>query len=206
MPRIPLRELEEALRDPSKYRTKMFDNEPQQFGATYFGILRFTILYKFHKPNLNLSRVRRYLNEKLSRFRDQDRIDDTIFQFEWYVDEYFSQGHQCFETASRVQVPLSPRTSPDVTCSGEVSRLDLVPDSRYAAWIFRSKDYDNWFNELRMPLTQFAVARKLAVSPNDVDVGIYSFGERFIDQRCFSSREIALANNRLAELLGELGY
>ena len=207
MPRIPLRELEEGLRDPSGYRRKLLDSGIPQYGAgpSYFGALRDTIIYKLHKPNANLGQVRRYLNERLSRFRNQDRIDDTLFQFEWYVDEYFSQGHQYFETASRVKVSLTPGTSPDLICSGEVIRLDLVTDSQYAAWVFRSKNPDNWFNELRMPLTQFAVAQKLAVPPRYVAIGIYSFEEQVIDQRCFTDTEIARAVNRLNGLLAELG-
>lgn len=207
MPRIALRELEEALRNPTEYRTRLLDAEPRRFvgGPSYFGALRDTILYKFHRPNADLIQVRQYLNERLASFRDQDRIDDIIVQFEWYIDEYVSQDHQYFETASRINVPLPPEISPDITCSGEVSRLDVVSDSGYAAWIFRRKDPEDWFNELRMPLTQLASAHKLAVAPRFVSIGIYSFEERVVEEHSFSDKEIANALNRVSALIEELG-
>jgi hypothetical protein len=86
MPRLPLRDLEEALRNPVAYRQKLLLSDDISYGPTYFGALRDTI-FKFHKTNNNLSQARVYLQARLSRFRDRMRCTEVMDQFEWYAAE-----------------------------------------------------------------------------------------------------------------------
>jgi hypothetical protein len=206
MPRIPLRDLEEALRNPSAYRQKLLLSAGNSYGPTYFGALR-DVIHKFHKTNGNLVQTRVYLQARLNRFLDQTRCAQTMDQFEWYVSEYKSLGWPTFEIRLRVSIPLPPRVRPNLVCSGEVSRVDLVPVGGYAAWLMRSRGAKDWARELRMPLVQQALAQgPLGVPTSEIKIGIYSFEEQFTDLCSYSQTEIDLAYLELDNLLSRMGF
>jgi hypothetical protein len=206
MPRIPLRDLEEALRNPSACRQKLLLSAGNSYGPTYFGALRDAI-HKFHRTNGNLVQARAYLQVRLDRFLDRTRCIETMDQFEWYVNEYKSLGWPTFETRLRVSIPLPPRVRLDLVCSGEVSRIDLVPAGGYAAWLMRSQGTKDWARELRMPLVQQALAQGLlGVPANEIKIGIYSFKEQFTDLCGYSQTEIDQAYSELDNLLSRMGF
>jgi hypothetical protein len=128
-------------------------------------------------------------------------------QFEWYTEEYANRGWPAFETRLRLVLPLPSWAPPDLLCSGEVSRVDIVPAGGYAAWLMRSRGLQNWSRELRMPLIQGALASKaLGVPGNEVRIGIICFEDQLIDLRSYSQREIAGAYSKLEDLLRQMGF
>lgn len=203
MQRLPLRELEDALQNPTEYRNRLSSGQPRGFGATYFGALRQAI-FKLHMHGADVTQVADYLSDRLSRFKDQNRMHEMINGYYWYVHDYLKRGVVTFEAPSRISLTLASLTAADLVCSGEVSRLDLRPLDGYAAWLFRYKDPENWRNELRMPLTQLAVSQKLNVPSDEITVGIYSFREMLVEERCFSREDILNATAKLAHLITQL--
>jgi len=206
MPRLPLGDLEEALKNPTAYRQKLQQPVSRFYRPSYFGALRDAI-FKFHRTNGNVVQARRYLEGRLARFADIARSTEIMDQFEWYTGEYSSRGWPAFETRLRLVVPLPPWVRQDLFCSGEVSRVDMVPAGGYAAWLMRSREGENWSRELRMPLIQGALAyRTLGVQGNEVRIGIICFEDRLIDMHSFTQREIAGAYSKLENLLRQMGF
>jgi hypothetical protein len=207
MIRLPLRELEEALTDPSSYRIRLSSSASTgSWGPFYFGALRDAI-FKYHNiSGATEAEVQAYLNDRLSRFRNDTRKDSIIGQLEWYLKQYADCGLTTFQTRLRVEMSLPKSVQSQVVCTGQVSRLDIQPAGGYAAWLFRSKKYQNWSNELQMPLTQLSVANKLNVPSHEITIGIYSFEEKFVDEHKYTQEEIDTAYQRLTNLLTALGF
>jgi hypothetical protein len=131
---------------------------------------------------------------------------NSIDQFEWYTEEYVNRGWPTFEAQLRVLIPLPSRVPPDLFCSGEISRVDMMPARGYAAWLLRSRGGEGWAHELRMPLIQGALAQNLGVPASEVRVGIYSFEEQFIDLHGYSQIEVDQAYADLDDLLTRMGF
>ena len=208
MRRIPLSYLEEALRDPVAYRQRL-DQEINAEGLprqTYFGALRDAI-YRFHKSGDNLIEARRYLQRRLASFASIDRKLETVDQLEWYAENVSHRGWITFQNRLHVEVPLPQRVSSELYCSGEVSRIDMVPTGGYAVWLIRVRGANNVFTELCMPLIQDTVARiTLNVLPSEIQVGVYSFTEQFVNTRSYTRQEIFNAHTELGNLLRRMGY
>ena len=205
MPRLPLRDLEEALKNPASYRQKLLLSADISYGPTYFGALRDAI-FKFHKTNNNLVEARVYLQTRLSRFRDRMRCTEIMDQLEWYAAEYVARGWPAFETRLRVLIPLPSWAPPNLLCSGEISRIDIVPTGGYAAWLMRSRGAEDWDRELCMPLVQRALEDALGVPSSEISIGIYSFEEQFVALCSYSESEINQAYSDLAALLKLMGF
>jgi hypothetical protein len=206
MPRLPLRELEEVRKSPSVYRAKLDQSMASVYRGTYFGALRDAIL-RFHKIHNDIVQARAYLEVRLARFTDVKRCEQMMDWLEWYVEEYSARGWLMFETRLRIAVPLPHWAPTDLVCSGEVTRVDLVPTGGYAAWLIQSRGAADWFCELRMPLIQGTVAQHILKVPiSEVSVGVYSLEEQIVDLRCYSQMEIDQAHSNLADLLRQMGY
>ena len=206
MARLPLRDIEEALRNPAAYRQKLMLSPGSSYGPTYFGALRDAI-FKFHKTNRNVVEARAYLQTRLNRFMDRMRCAEIIDQFEWYIDEHGQRGWLTFETRLRISIPLPRRVRPILFCSGEVPRIDIVPSGGYAAWLMQSRTPKNWDRELRMPLVQGALARGALRAPSsEISVGVYGFQDQFVDLRSYSQTEIDQAYSDLDSLLKRMGF
>lgn len=204
MPRLPLGDLETALRDPISYRNKINAARDSGFGKSYFGFLRFAI-FKYHTAN-DFVGSRRYLEENLDSFKSTTRRIETLEQFEWYVEEYIGRGWLTFRTRLRIQVRLPNWVPVDLRCSGEIPRVDVIPQGGYAAWLMKSREPEGWEQQLRMPLIQDTVALLLNVPIEEVQVGIYSFVEKFVASRVYTGREIQGSYSTLANLLKEMEY
>lgn len=204
MSRLPLGDLESALKDPTAYRKKIDTPQSTRFGQSYFGYLRIALL-KYHDSK-DIVDARRYLEERLDGFKSAYKRSETLEQFDWYIDEYSRRGWPTFGTRLRIQVSLPNWTPDDLRCSGEIPRIDIVPGEGYAAWLMKSREPAEWEQQLQMPLIQDTVAQLLKVPAEEVQVGIYSFHERFAASRIYTFQEIEQSHSALARLLKEMGY
>jgi len=205
MRKFPLRDLDEARRDPVAYRHKLDYPSDSVQRPTYFNALRDAIL-KFHKTK-DVVQARAYLEDRLTRFTNVERCKEILAQFEWYAAECVGREWPTFETRLRVVVPLPARAPDDIICSGEVSRVDLIPSvSGYAAWLMRQRGAEEWFDTLHMPLIQDAVARQMGAPISEVHVGVYSFAERMVELRSYEPQEIAQAYSELDTLFESMGF
>lgn len=204
MLRIPLRDLEEATNNPEAYREKLLQPSENRFGRTYANALR-SAIFKFHRLNNDLSESKAYLENYLRRWStDSLKQTMTIENLEWYADDFLRRGWPIFENRLRVVVPQT--ISSNLRCSGEATRLDIVPSGGYAAWVTKASGADSIFDELRMRLIQYTVANeKLSVPIHEVQVGVYSFEERFIQLHTYSIEEINQAYMDFEDLIQRLG-
>lgn len=203
--RIPLRDLEQAARDPSGYRTKMSATPSRRFRYGYFNVLR-NAIRKFHATRENEAQARDYLEDGLAEFKSDSKKAETEDKFDWYVQEYRFRTPVTVETMGRIAVQLPLRVSSDVSCSGEITRLDIVPTGGYTGWLFRNDNIHGWSSELRMPLIQDALAQELGVGTEDISVGVYGFPERLIREKTYSADEVRAAYSSLDNVLAQLGF
>lgn len=202
MQKIPLREIEEARRNPGAYRAKLQNSvmgggTPMQWG--YHNALREAIR-QFHKMDDSSSAGSNYLEEKLGRFKNKQRCIDTIEQFYWYIDNYHHHGVITTQTYVNIQLPIEESKFP-IRCTGQVSRLDLDLAGGYIAWIFRSQQPHGWKHELRMPIIQDVTSKVLGVPSSEMKVGIISFQEKFTDLCIFDEVQINSAFDELRKLI-----
>jgi hypothetical protein len=206
MPRIPLGEIEQALADPHKYRLLLDHPGPRFFPPSYFAALRDAV-FAFHKPGATFPDATSHLEERLDGFKDHRRSQEMVEQFAWYVDDFAKSGLVNFETRLNIRLSLPPWTPPDLICSGQVARVDIVPSGGYAAWVFRAKEPGGWSDLLQMPLIQRALASSVLGAPSgEFSVGVISFRERFVESCTYSEEQIHRAQQTLEALLHEMGY
>ena len=207
MHRLPLGDLEVARRDPIAYRDRLDSEEKRRFGLTYSSALRWAV-FRFHATGDDVGAAA-YLEELLEhpKLRNAARKEETAEEFQWYVQEYAQRAWPTFETRRRLVVPLPRRIRDDLTCSGEIARIDLEPSGGYAAWLFMSSVPESWITELRWPLIQGTLAESvLAVSPDEVRVGLYAFKDRIVVDTRFDAAAIRRASARLRRLVRKLGF
>jgi hypothetical protein len=204
--RIPLGDLEQAARDPSGYRARMGGASRGGFTYGHFNVLR-NAIRRFHGTHEDEVQARVYLENGLTRFRDTSKRAETMHQFNWYVEEYRSRrGWVTSETMGRIVVQLPPWVPAGLVCSGEVTRIDIVPSGGYAGWLFRNDDIADWRRERRMPLIQDTLAREMGVDTEEVMVGVYGFRQRVIEHTTYSIDEVESAYASLENLLRQLGF
>jgi hypothetical protein len=198
MTRLPLSQLEEARQNPVAYRRKIGNpSGPRKWG--YINALREAIR-QFHKMGDNGQAGYTYLEDKLDRFKNERKSLDTVNQLAWYIEDYWNRGWFTTETYHNISVPLEG-IGIQVRCTGEISRLDIVPSGGYAAWLFRSREPEGWKKELRMPIIQDIAAGLFGVPSSEMRVGIISFKERYADFHNFGSWEIAKAYSEFDTLI-----
>jgi hypothetical protein len=206
MPRVPLGDLHLALADPGRYRQRLDHPEPGFFAPSYFNALRDAV-FVFHKPGGNVPAASSYLEERLDYFKNQRRSQQMTDQFDWYVTDFAQRDLVTFQTRLNVVLPLPAWAPPGLTCSGQISRVDMVLSGGYAAWMFRARDPAGWADQLQMPLAQWALATLvLGAPPSEVSMGLVSFEEGFVDSRIYSDEEIDKAHRRFEALLHAMGY
>ena len=203
--RIRLSDLELAARDPVGFRVSMDAPSSSRYRYGYFNLLRNTIR-RFHDNGGDAHHAMTYLEAGLTRFRDAARRSETVNQFEWYVEEHRRNGRITVEVMGRVEARRPAWAPQDLVCSGEITRLDIVPGGGPAGWLFRNSSIAGWDQELRMPLIQEALAFEVGRDVEDVMVGVYGFQEQIFDQRTFSRDEVRAAYLRFEDLLRQLGF
>lgn len=208
MPRLPLGQIEAALENPSAFRRRIEGGEEGSFGETYGGALRHAI-FRYHKTT-DVGEAYAYLESRLensARLRSAARKLETLEQLVWYMEEHRSRAWQTFETGLRLHVPMPEGTSADLVCSGEITRIDLVPSGGYAAWIASGSVRASWQSELRFPLIQHALATSTLFVPlGEVSVGVYDLARMQVMLHQYTHRATASARTRFRRLVRSLGY
>ena len=206
MPRIPFSDFNTAMRNPSAYRRRMEQGDRGFFRQTYTMVLREAI-FRYHKNGENIEDAQQYLEERLNSFANEKRRNDTIDQFHWYIGEFISQGWPVFQTRLNIRIPLPTWTPEDLYSSGQISRIDLVPEGGYAAWLMRKREEQNWQDELQMPLIQKTLADcTLQVPLREISVGVICFEDRTIDSHCYIEEDVRKAEEDLEHLLRNLVF
>lgn len=207
MPRIPLGELENALRNPAAYRRKLDNPREKRFGTTYASALRFAIFH-YHKTD-DPVQARRKLTRILDRagLTKPHRRAEAEESLDWYIADHQMRRYVTFTTQERVVIPLPPWAPPDLFCSGEVARVDVDPAGGYASWLLCRSAPRNWSDELRFPLIQGALAEEiLGVESDEVSVGLIALRDQAMLSHHFSREEIMQAYADLGRLVRRLGY
>ena len=201
-PRLPLRDLREARADPARYRNKLL-NPPRGGGPNYFNALRDAI-FNFHKAEWTAAEAEWYLEGRLNSLPDTVGRADVSDQFRWYVGEYEARGWTTFHTRMNVSIPLPSWVSANLSVSGEIARIDLVPSGGYAGWVFLSGDAEGWRDDPRMPLIQEELTQKMNAADDEVSVGVYALRERSAELTRYYATEIEKTRSSLEELLQQL--
>jgi len=204
--RISFRELNEAIIHPRLFRRKL--RGPQGpapfFRYSYYNVLVNSIFH-FHNYFNDPSEGENYLIEKLNAFKNEQRKEYIVDQFKWYVGDYLSKNITTFEVRQNIRILPEIPLKTDVTISGQISRIDIVPAGGYLAWVFRNRDSSGWVSEFSMPLIQYELANRILKVPNnEITIGIYSFTERVIEQHCYSEQELHDTKHNLEKLLKTL--
>jgi hypothetical protein len=102
-------------------------------------------------------------------------------QLAGYASAYQSLGNVVIEFMRRTRISIQS----GLVLSGEVPRLDWEVRGGYAVWMLARNPYC-WRSELRMPLLQSELARRMGVSSDQVTVGMYFLETSEYDRECFS--------------------
>jgi hypothetical protein len=209
MIKLSLKELDEALSNPVAYRAKITRRQSglEYFPPSYFLQLR-NAIFNFHQEENDPIMGEIYLNEKLSdpKFKKESKKDETRQQYVWYVKEFSSRGVWHSNIKYNISIKPTEYAFIDLNLTGEVARLDLNPIVGYSAWIFRSNNPNNWVGEIRMPLIQDELSKILNVPLNEISMGIYSFKEKYVEEHCFSPKDVQASKLKLATLVQNQGY
>lgn len=203
--KIPLRELEEARHDPRAYLQR------QRRAAQ--GEIRFNpknkhqtlkrAIYVFHKSN-DLQAAHDYLEKSyLKQFKQTKDLILYAEKLEKCAIEFNQSGATVFKVNDRLVVPL-PQDLNDagVIVSGEIPRVDLTDDG-YTAWLF-SKKTEQWEDELRLPVIQFAYAQILGAIEDEIKIGVYDFSQGTQKLFSFPEQQLSIAQNEFHELLKQI--
>jgi len=205
MLKISLTQLEEARKNPSTFRVNHENKEPSGRNPTIYSAFR-NAVFEFHKTS-NFSSAMNYLESHLEKFSDQKKCQKAVSNLLWYVEEYQKFNWPLIQTRLNIVIPLSTKYEDSLRLSGQVSRLDINPNGGYGAWLFRSKGFEGWENELQMPIIQNAVGVELGKNEKPpIIVGIVSFEEHYIGLHEYSEVEIAQAHSNLESIFRQMGY
>lgn len=195
--KIPLRELEEARRNPDAYLRKRRSSGGFNFNpkSKYRTLVR--SINTFHRNGNDSTSAQDYLEENFAKqFKEQKQLAHYIEKLGQYILDFKDSGATVFRVRDILVVPLAPEfTDAGFYISGEIPRLDITPDG-YTAWLFSNKQVD-WENEIRLPLIQSAYAEILNVDEQEVNVNIYDFIEN--EQKSFQFSQPELKDSK-AEL------
>ena len=206
--RLAIGAIEEALANPAAFRARADAGDEAGFGYTYASALR-NAIYRYHSTR-NRVDAARYLEESIQnskKLRSAQRRAETLDQLDWYIEHHAALGWPTFDTRVRIAIPIPARAADSLKCSGEVGRIDMIPNGGYAAWLFASSVSPDWRDELRMPLLQGTLASiTLAVPVSEIRVGIYDFATRNVLSAIYSDSAIRAAKRRFGRLVSDLGF
>jgi len=198
---VPLRELEEALRNPRAYALKKSAPTSNPFGRSKYLTLQWAV-YKFHKNKQDLQTAKQYLAESFSRFKGQNDLPDYEEKLETYADGLARSKASVLKVRDRLVVQLKKPFADQFRISGDIPRIDLT-SAGYSVWLFANKQKD-WRDELRLPLIQSAYANEFSASVNEVKVGVYDFSTGSYTDYGFTESEIKKAQRSLIRLLQQM--
>ena len=132
--------------------------------------------------------------------RNEKRLDELVETLYQYEAAFASLG----DVALEVLKPMSLVINPKLTISGEIARLDLVPNGGYAAFLLWREQDDEWRTQIRFPLIQAHFAAKLNCSLRDIAVGVYSIPDQAHVRHRFSASSVTAAQDEIAALAARL--
>jgi hypothetical protein len=201
--KVGLSQLEAARADPVAFAKTRIEGSTGRPSLSRIRTLHFAA-WRFHKgkrPDEVLEHFEAMFRRNFTRLEVLPALKEQLGD---YMREIEASHTVVIEApVRRVQIAMLEE---DVI-TGELSRLDLADNGKYAAWVFMEVP-QGWRGELRMPLLQGAVADRLGVDPLLVSVGIYSFNLRSYETTVFSRQQIRQASleaSRLTRRLSELG-
>jgi hypothetical protein len=205
MLKIPFGELKEARDNPLAYRAKLLNPELESGPHFGFANVLLNAVHEFNKTG-NETAARNYLSANLERFKNSRKKAETESKLEWYIEETNALGNVVVKSRQKLSIALPARVQNNIRCSGEISRIDVVPAGGYAAWLVKNKSTENWDNDIQMPLLQREVSKLLGVTYGEVSIGLYSFSDKLVVSKSFGRFGIRRAEKQLDTLLLSLGY
>lgn len=194
--RISHRDLEAARSDPRAWARSSDTPEPRRYSR--YGLLLNSITC-YHRSR-DLDEAMRYLRDGYVRnFKRPEFLDMLENRLSTYVEDYLA-----LDGATVLwRVRVSHEIASDLELRGEIPRVDLRTDGKYAAWLF-SQEPTEWRNQLRMPLIQEFVSELYAVHLSDVTVGFYCFALRSYESACYGGAALRRARQGAAEIAAQL--
>ncbi len=193
--KIPLRELEEARRNPDAYLKKRRSVKGFNFNpkSKYRTLVR--SIHKFHRVNNDATVAQDYLEESFAKqFKEQKQLPTYIEKLGQYTSDFKDSGASVFRVNDILIVPLRPELAKaGFHISGEIPRLDITLDG-YTAWLFSNKPVE-WEDEIRLPLIQSAYAEILNVEEAEIKVNVYDFAGN--EQKSFQFSQEQLADSKI---------
>jgi hypothetical protein len=196
MVKIHLRDLRAALEDPAGYVQKHKNAGPTKMRATKYGVFR-NAVFEFH--SCDLQEAHNYLEDRFKVFKDQSDLAEYIVRLDAYAKDFKKLGTNIVQTRVNLALVL-PDKFAGFRVSGQVARLDL--SKGYNAWLFVRGDSD-WSSDPRMPLLQDAIARKLNVELDEVEIGVYDFIKGGHYATKFKASHVQAVRKKLVRLLHE---
>jgi hypothetical protein len=168
--KLSLSKLETARANPSAMAIALRSNEKPRVSFSRAQAL-YLSARRYHQTNDDISAARDYLIDIYRRnfVRPQEMLK-LLDELERYAAAYQATHN----TIIRLRTRISMAIDADFQLTGEIPRLDLVPNGGYAVWLF-SRSTNQWREELRMPIIQLYFAQTLGVPVNGVRVGFYFF-------------------------------
>jgi hypothetical protein len=192
--RISHRELEECLRNPSKWVA--YKAEPTGGGprAGYDYCLREGI-YHLHKFG-NSSDAQQNIQKLIKSFklRNLMRVDDVTQRFNAYITWLNKAGVVVADQRFRINSDLGS----GLILGGVISRIDMTAEGYRAVLLGPIKSL--WRDELRMPLIQRIVAKAYGRSEVDFSVGCQELDASNMGVISYSSADIDQAEERAQSL------
>ena len=204
---IKLYELEEAIKNPMAFKAKNQDRKPDRPRAvTYYSVLKDAI-DNYHKCK-SFVEAGDYLIQRFDgiKKRNKQKEKETNEQFAWYIDDHRKRTIDTVKGRINITIPLPDRVLEPIRITGQINRLDLNHEiNGYDVWLFRSMGHEGWQKELRMILIQHAISQKIHTPVQRINIGIYSFEDKFIDSVSYTKESIDHARQQLDIFLKEMG-
>ena len=199
--KIPIRELEEARRNPDAYLKKRRNTTGFNFNpkSKYRTLVR--SVHTFHRNGNDSNFAQDYLETNFAKqFKDQRHLAQYIEKLGHYILDFKDTGASVFRVKDILVIPLNSEfKEAGFRISGEIPRLDITPDG-YTAWLYTNKPVE-WENEIRLPLIQSAYAEILKVDEQEIKISIYDFVENKKKSFHFSRDQMTDAKNELTKML-----
>ena len=149
-------------------------------------------IYRFHRTRSE-GIARAYLENRLQRFENEDRIQEAWDTFDSYVGWFANADVDVAD----VRIGLNASVSSRLHLGGIVSRLD-VTGRGYRAILFCSP-YPTWLAESRFALIQYAIALRYSRPMDAIDVGVQDLDGSGMVFRSYSLARISAARRSFRE-------
>lgn len=131
MPKIRVKDIEQARKNPRAFRRTLSRPAPTPFFSySYFMALRNGIGW-FHKSEDRVSARDALVVHLNDKFKSADKIQLTLEKFDWYVRDYVTRGANAFKTFLNLRIELPAFVPEDLSCGGQIGRVDRVPAGGY---------------------------------------------------------------------------